>query len=262
MARTTPFGPQSKVYWNTICFPGVDTDKRQNEEKAGNPSGDDKPTLTKQVWKYKKLDSDTWVTFGDGHQNILRRFYTADSYTDHKGRILNGGVIPRNPNTSYTVYYHKETSEWRMGKFEQLDHRDDDRKVKFEYVPIPAEEAQFASILSGQSEDDEKGAEAAAGSDDDNCVICMVEKATHAVVPCGHKSLCTNCAATLTSSQVKRLCPICREPIVMTMKIFGRRRLYSGTKTHRAVLEKLRRTTSESTSPAVLRNCDEQTLID
>jgi hypothetical protein len=49
------------------------------------------------------------------------------------------------------------------------------------------------------------------------CVMCMSEAATHALVPCGHLLFCHVCGP---STKVKT-CPVCRLSITSVMKIFG-----------------------------------------
>ena len=48
----------------------------------------------------------------------------------------------------------------------------------------------------------------------DLCVICMDEKATHAIVPCGHQCLCLDCAGLVDK------CPMCRVAKQSVIKIF------------------------------------------
>jgi hypothetical protein len=53
----------------------------------------------------------------------------------------------------------------------------------------------------------------------DDCVICHDNEAVRAIVPCGHHCLCDNCAAQVMTS-VPRTCPLCRESVQMTLKIY------------------------------------------
>ena len=46
------------------------------------------------------------------------------------------------------------------------------------------------------------------------CVICLDEKATHAIVPCGHQCLCPDCAGFVDK------CPMCRGAKENVIKIF------------------------------------------
>jgi len=49
------------------------------------------------------------------------------------------------------------------------------------------------------------------------CVICMSDERSVACVPCGHKCLCEGCG---THAVAKYKCPMCREPIMMFMRVF------------------------------------------
>jgi hypothetical protein len=51
------------------------------------------------------------------------------------------------------------------------------------------------------------------------CVICNDGEAVQAMVPCGHHCLCNGCAAHIMTS-TPRTCPLCREVVQMTVKIY------------------------------------------
>ena len=51
-----------------------------------------------------------------------------------------------------------------------------------------------------------------------SCVVCLVNSATHAVVPCGHHCLCEGCAPLIGASGA---CPLGRCPIECIVKIYG-----------------------------------------
>ena len=48
------------------------------------------------------------------------------------------------------------------------------------------------------------------------CTICLDKPLTHAVMPCGHKCMCGDCAAKLTS----KVCPICKDEYITIGKIY------------------------------------------
>ena len=55
----------------------------------------------------------------------------------------------------------------------------------------------------------------------ETCVVCYDEPCSMAVVPCGHFCLCVDCAAMITGGAMQsQNCPICRERMQGTMKIF------------------------------------------
>ncbi len=49
------------------------------------------------------------------------------------------------------------------------------------------------------------------------CVICISAAATHAFLPCGHRSVCEQCAKKFKAGNP---CPICKKPIDDAIKIF------------------------------------------
>ena len=51
------------------------------------------------------------------------------------------------------------------------------------------------------------------------CVVCFHGASEHAIVPCGHKCLCAECASKFKGPNA--LCPVCRGPVQQTLKIFG-----------------------------------------
>ncbi len=53
----------------------------------------------------------------------------------------------------------------------------------------------------------------------DDCVVCHDNEAVRAIVPCGHHCLCDSCAAQVMTS-VPKTCPLCRESVQMTLKIY------------------------------------------
>jgi len=52
------------------------------------------------------------------------------------------------------------------------------------------------------------------------CVICEEEQITHSLLFCGHLDFCEKCATNL----VGKLCPICRQPVDKTVRIYSGRR--------------------------------------
>ena len=48
------------------------------------------------------------------------------------------------------------------------------------------------------------------------CSICLDKPLTHAVMPCGHKCMCGDCADKLTS----KVCPICKDEYIKIGQIY------------------------------------------
>ena len=60
-----------------------------------------------------------------------------------------------------------------------------------------------------------KQEEAAQAACADECVICIDAAPTHAAVPCGHRCLCAKC-----SDECRMVCPICRQEVIMFIRVF------------------------------------------
>lgn len=64
--------------------------------------------------------------------------------------------------------------------------------------------------------DQEEAATKVEEDEDAMCVICLENLRSHAIVPCGHMCLCQDCAPVVTER-----CPMCREPMVLAMRIYA-----------------------------------------
>jgi hypothetical protein len=56
-------------------------------------------------------------------------------------------------------------------------------------------------------------------AEETQCVVCFDAPKDHIIVPCGHQCVCEACAEQLTKTRTPT-CPVCREPILQTMKVF------------------------------------------
>merc|ERR1711998_635757 len=73
-------------------------------------------------------------------------------------------------------------------------------------------------VLQGQEAQVAPPPESPAESEDENlCVICLTGPKTTAMVRCGHVCMCENCAKGFEAGN---LCPICRAPILNTMRVY------------------------------------------
>ena len=87
-----------------------------------------------------------------------------------------------------------------------------------------ATSAAAASALRMQQMQAQLGVPPAASSphsdvEETQCVVCFDAPKDHAIVPCGHQCVCARCAEQLTKTRTPT-CPVCREPIIQTMKVF------------------------------------------
>jgi len=87
------------------------------------------------------------------------------------------------------------------------------------------EECRIVNVVEGIPGGGSNGEGSSASSS--CCVVCHNDRAVLAVIPCGHLCLCDDCTSTMTSSVVApqpanvRSCPICRGPILSTLKVYS-----------------------------------------
>jgi hypothetical protein len=59
----------------------------------------------------------------------------------------------------------------------------------------------------------------AAADEEKMCVVCFEAPMDHIIIPCGHQCVCGACAEAL-KREAHPACPLCREPIIITTKVF------------------------------------------
>jgi hypothetical protein len=64
------------------------------------------------------------------------------------------------------------------------------------------------------------GPSAASQDEEALCVLCLDAPKDHIIIPCGHQCVCGACAEKLKRVKRNPACPICREPINATFKVF------------------------------------------
>ena len=65
-------------------------------------------------------------------------------------------------------------------------------------------QAAEQGVASGQVQD----------PDSESCVVCLDEAKSHALVPCGHRCVCGPCSERLAQ------CPVCRQAVTMSMRVW------------------------------------------
>jgi hypothetical protein len=73
-------------------------------------------------------------------------------------------------------------------------------------------EDEYARVLEAEAREER----ASNNSNYGECVLCLSERATHAVVPCGHMVVCGACAGQARLEQ----CPLCRGAVAQLMRVF------------------------------------------
>ena len=76
-------------------------------------------------------------------------------------------------------------------------------------------EDEYARVLEAEARE-ERASNHNKVSNYGECVVCLSERATHAVVPCGHMIVCGACAGQARLEQ----CPMCRGAVAQLMRVF------------------------------------------
>ena len=76
-------------------------------------------------------------------------------------------------------------------------------------------EDEYARVLEADARE-ERASNNSNNSSYGECVMCLSERATHAVVPCGHMITCASCAGQARLDQ----CPMCRGAVAQLMRVF------------------------------------------
>ena len=74
-------------------------------------------------------------------------------------------------------------------------------------------EDEYARVLEAEAREESNNSDV---SNYGECVVCLSERATHAVVPCGHMIVCGACAGQARLEQ----CPLCRGVVAQLMRVF------------------------------------------
>ena len=97
------------------------------------------------------------------------------------------------------------------------------REILFERLVEKMKDEQTLHVGSGSPRLGSEGTRTTTNSGMQNhtpgtCIICMTNQSTHALVPCGHFCMCRKC----TTKSMKRgiQCPLCRQRVTGSMKIF------------------------------------------
>lgn len=154
-----------------------------------------------------------------------------------KGRCTEVGLIYTCPvcksNASIEIWHNLVlvTSSWKKayGMFENKDHMidyfnriasfsKDDETYEENSSETPAETANLQTSLSklDLTVNTSVNDDSASISTVFQCVVCMTGERSHAMIPCGHKCLCTACA----TNNVFTDCPICRTPVQSIYEIY------------------------------------------
>jgi hypothetical protein len=159
----------------------------------------------RDVLQFKTLEAIEKACAGDLDRNF------ANSINPHFFECRETGCNI-NPRTLLVANTHREaaTRAKALGElqkfYETIAKRKQEKKDGLE------KESKLRSSMSKLAVG---GGCAAEAQSDDCCCVCMDGEKNHTFVPCGHLCVCATCAAQCQT------CPICREHVIGSLKIFG-----------------------------------------
>ena len=118
---------------------------------------------------------------------------------------------------------------WRAeitGRIDEMERQKEAAVAEEDYLTAAEIKRSIAELVEQRealeravNEEEKKWSSAAAGPEEsDECVICMDQRKTHTMVPCGHICVCQACADWVTEEG--ETCPICRAPVTTTMAVY------------------------------------------
>ena len=148
------------------------------------------------------------------------------------------GVSHDYDTTQHAIAYNKPSAEeeeeeedvgWRAeftGRIDKLERRKEAAVAEEDYLTAAEMKRSIAELVEQMealeravNEKDKKGSSAATGLEEfDECVICMDQRKSHAMFPCGHQCVCEACADQITDKG--ETCPICRAAVIATMAVY------------------------------------------
>jgi hypothetical protein len=114
----------------------------------------------------------------------------------------NRSLVDRIVEINYKIDKYKEIADTSLLKQTRKVKAQLDQLRCFEKKSIKA--VANVSNLTKQVHDDTPESSV---SEDNTCIICMLESKSHLAVPCGHQLACKECSSELN------MCPICRAPV-------------------------------------------------
>jgi ankyrin repeat protein len=143
--------------------------------------------------------------------------------------VLQGLSMTPEPEPDRKPSAEEEEVGWRAvftGRIDEMERQKEAAVAEEDYLSAAEIKRSIAELVEQMeaveravNEEDTKRSSAAAGPDEpDECVICMDERKSHTMIPCGHRCVCEACADRITDEG--ETCPICRAAVSTTMAIY------------------------------------------
>jgi len=153
----------------------------------------------------------------EGQQDIMEEHAVASALQG----LHNAPEPDRKPSAE------KEEVGWRVeltGRIEEMERQKEAAVAEEDYLTAAEIKRSIAELVEQRealeravNEEDKK--RSSAGPEElDECVICMDQRKTHIIAPCGHQCVCEACADRIMEKGEP--CPICRASVTMTMAVY------------------------------------------
>ena len=118
---------------------------------------------------------------------------------------------------------------WRVeltDRIEEMERRKEAAVAEEDYLTAAEIKRSIAELVDQREaldravneEAQERSCAAAGPEESEECVICMDQRKSHIIVPCGHMCVCQACAERVTEEG--EICPICRTAVTMILPVY------------------------------------------
>lgn len=119
------------------------------------------------------------------------------------------------------VAHHTDERERAAARARQAAHelqQDDLLACQELEEALRQSEDEYARVMEADARAERASNNNAASIDPNygECIVCLSERASHAVVPCGHMIACASCAGQVRLEQ----CPLCRGVVAQLMRVY------------------------------------------
>ena len=112
------------------------------------------------------------------------------------------------PNGHESQRFSSDKRDWAAERLYQAE-----RRLQQEQQPAVMPLASVGTLPSAPAKSDDLTSVATGLA----CCICMIKARTHAIIPCGHKCICADCAKIALP---RKECPLCRKKVQHICEIF------------------------------------------
>jgi hypothetical protein len=107
------------------------------------------------------------------------------------------------------LYKQQQLEKWKLIEEQKLRLQDEQLRIdqiNFEKLKLSKNETSHDFIEQAERKP--------------ICSICLDDDANAAIVPCGHSNFCYDCISSYHINSQHKVCPICRNEIMMVVKLY------------------------------------------